>query len=278
MTANTLADAPSTPAESSEACAIACPLVIFTPAMRLISTILVVAAITLTTTAAYAQEQFPYGRFIGVIETKWMDDDRNMELTKPFVYVDPKGVRWEAPKGSVIDGASIPQFGWSIVGGPYEGGYRKASVIHDVACREKTRSWESVHLAFYHAMLAANVQPVRAKVMYAAVYYLGPRWPRIRTIPDIPEDRLRDRIAFEREQFSGFSGEVSVDIRPKGGGLASIPGRGSNSGGKVDLVLTWTPEESPLRKDEFSALKHKIEAEDLTLTDIQRYVPPQPPQ
>lgn len=242
--------------------------------MRLIVTTLVVAAITCTTTVSYAQEQFPHGRFIGEIVTKWLENGREMELTKPFVYVDPDGLRWEAPKGSVVDGASIPQFGWSVVGGPYEGEYRKASVIHDVACREKTRPWESVHGAFYNAMLAANVPPLRAKVMYAAVYYLGPRWPLVRTISDVPVHRLRDRIDFEKEQFSG---DFNVDIRGGTGGLTSIPEPGTSSGDKVDLVLTWTPEESPLRIDKFSALKHKIETEDLTLKDIRRYVPPQPP-
>jgi hypothetical protein len=61
------------------------------------------------------------------------------------------------------------------------------------------------------------------------------------------------------------------------GELASIPRPGTNSEDKVDLVLTWTPEESPLQKDEFSALKQKIETEDLTLNDIRRYISPQPP-
>ena len=235
-----------------------------------------VAAITFTTTASHAQEQFPHGRFIGEIVTKWLENGREMELTKPFVYVDPDGLRWEAPKGSVVDGASIPQFGWSVVGGPYEGEYRKASVIHDVACREKTRPWESVHEAFYHAMLAANVSPLRAKVMYAAVYYLGLRWPLVRTFPDVPVHGLRDRIDFEKERFWG--GNVSAVTRNKNGTVASVPRPGTNTDEKVDLVLTSTPDESPLREDEFSALKHKIETGDLTLSDIRRYIPSQPPQ
>jgi len=99
-----------------------------------------------------------------------------MRLLERFVYVDPSCKSWLAPAGAVVDGASIPQVAWSVIGGPFEGKYRDASVIHDVACSEKKASWQEVHLVFYYAMLARNVEILRAKVMYAAVYHFGPRW------------------------------------------------------------------------------------------------------
>jgi hypothetical protein len=97
-------------------------------------------------------------------------------LRAPLTYTDPACRKWIAPANSVVDGASIPQWAWSIIGGPFEGKYRDASVIHDVACDEKKAHWQDVHLTFYNAMLTNGVEIVKAKIMYAAVYYFGPRW------------------------------------------------------------------------------------------------------
>lgn len=119
-----------------------------------------------------------YGHYIGRVAAIWNPDGRTMKLMEAYAYIDPEGIRWEAPAGAEIDGASIPKQAWSIVGGPYEGLYRFASVIHDVACDEKKRPWEDVHLAFYYGMRASGVEEIRAKVMWAAVNEFGPRWPR----------------------------------------------------------------------------------------------------
>ncbi len=117
-----------------------------------------------------------YGKYVGTVKVEWLIDGRTMRLLDPFVYVDPQGLEWMAPAGSEVDGASIPKFAWSVIGGPFEGKYRNASVIHDVACDQKRRSWEVTHEAFYNAMLASEVEPVTARIMYAAVYHFGPRW------------------------------------------------------------------------------------------------------
>jgi len=121
-------------------------------------------------------EQEEYGRYIGTVKAEWLGDGRTMRLLETFTYIDPKGLAWIAPAGSEVDGASIPRVAWSVIGGPFEGKYRNASVIHDVACVQKIRPWESVHETFYFAMLASKVDPVKAKIMYAAVYNFGPRW------------------------------------------------------------------------------------------------------
>jgi hypothetical protein len=136
--------------------------------MRVIATVL----LSLVLSVSYAQN---FGSFEGDVVAKWIDG-RKMKLVEPFAYIDPSGLRWEAPKGSTVDGASIPQFAWSIIGGPFEGKYRQSSVIHDVACDKKERSWRSVHETFYYGMLASGVSPAKAKIMYAAVYHFGPRW------------------------------------------------------------------------------------------------------
>lgn len=120
---------------------------------------------------------WPNGRYIGEVVARWHADGRTMSLVQDFAYEDPGFERWDAPAGSVVDGASIPRVMWSIIGGPFEGMYRDASVIHDVACVARTRLWREVHEAFYFAMRASGVGEVQAKVMYAAVYHFGPRWP-----------------------------------------------------------------------------------------------------
>jgi hypothetical protein len=128
-----------------------------------------------------AQSQ-EYGEYTGEVDARWRADGRSMELLADFSYLDPKGIRWDAPVGSVVDGASIPQFAWSIIGGPFEGKYRSASVIHDVACDMQKRPWQDVHKAFYTAMMASDVNSLKAKIMYSAVYHFGPRWTVIREI------------------------------------------------------------------------------------------------
>ena len=152
----------------------------------------IVAALLLALYASYASAQ-SFGSFIGDVVSKWNSDGRTMTLVEPFAYLDPSGVRWDAPKGATVDGASIPQFAWSIIGGPFEGKYRASSVIHDVACVEKKRPWEAVHHTFYTGMLASGVSTVKAKVMYAAVYHFGPRWPVQQEIRQITSQTKEQR-------------------------------------------------------------------------------------
>ena len=101
---------------------------------------------------------------------------RRVRLLEELVYIDPRGKRWIAPKGAVVDGASIPQIFQNIIGTPYGGEYTLASVIHDVACNEQKEPWEEVHQMFYDAMLASGVEEQKASTMYLAVYEGGARW------------------------------------------------------------------------------------------------------
>ena len=123
-----------------------------------------------------------YGKFHGDVVARWLRhvvDDRNMELLEDFACTDPSGKKWVAPRGSVVDGASIPAALWSTIGPPFVGDYRRASVIHDVACEEKQETHQAVHLAFYYAMRADGVGWVKANMMYQAVKRFGPRWSRV---------------------------------------------------------------------------------------------------
>lgn len=126
-----------------------------------------------TACAAFAQKA---GEFKGDLVLKALPDGRNMELVAPFSYVDSHGVTWSVPRGTRVDGASIPGAFWSIIGAPYTGRYREASVIHDYFCATKSRHWKAVHKVFLDGMLARGVEKVQAQLMYLAVYRFGPRW------------------------------------------------------------------------------------------------------
>jgi hypothetical protein len=126
--------------------------------------------------SADTQEPQYFGRFEGDVIASWDADGRNMTLREDFAYVDAQDRRWVAPRGSVVNGASIPGGFWSFIGGPFEGKYRNASVVHDVGCEEMTASWEDVHRTFYEACRCGGVDETTAKMLYFAVYHFGPRW------------------------------------------------------------------------------------------------------
>lgn len=106
-----------------------------------------------------------------------MDEDgRTLILERAFSFKDAAGKTWRVPKGTRVDGASIPKVFWSLIGGPLEGQYRNASIIHDYYCDTKLRAWKDVHRNFYEGMIVGGVAESKAKLMYFAVYKFGPRW------------------------------------------------------------------------------------------------------
>lgn len=143
----------------------------FSPLPRLL---FLVGAVVLFASVADAKQ--PWGHYVGTLKARFDKNGRDMILLENFVYVDPQGAAWGSPAGSKIDGASIPQAFWSVIGGPFEGKYREASVIHDVACDQRSKPWKDVHRTFYTAMRCSGVGETRAKIMYYAVYHFGPRW------------------------------------------------------------------------------------------------------
>lgn len=130
---------------------------------------------------AYESTDPVFGRFRGNVVTKWITDDLEMQLVDDFHYVDARDKEWTAPAGSVINGASIPSVFWSVIGGPFEGRFRKASVLHDAACDQQTESWQDVHRMFFDACRCSRVGIGKAQTMYWAVYHFGPRWPKAGT-------------------------------------------------------------------------------------------------
>lgn len=123
-----------------------------------------------------ADQPHPWGFYSGSPETRWNPDGRTMTLLNELRYTDPKGQVWVAPPGSVVDGASIPRSLWSVMGGPFEGKYRNASVLHDVAYDQHNRPWQDCDRMFYNAMRCSGVGAVEAKTMYYSLYKFGHHW------------------------------------------------------------------------------------------------------
>ncbi|MBA3609487.1 MAG: DUF1353 domain-containing protein [Verrucomicrobiota bacterium] len=123
-----------------------------------------------------ATQDHPWGYFSGEPVTQWNRDGRSMTLLREFRYTDPTGYVWVAPAGSVVDGASIPRPLWTLMGGPFEGKYRYASVLHDVAYTIQNRPPKEADRMFYHAMRCSGVGPIEAKTLYFALLRFGWHW------------------------------------------------------------------------------------------------------
>src|SRR6187455_2798533 len=121
-----------------------------------------------------------WGHFTGPIETRWEDDGLTMVLLNELRYTDPYGEVWVAPAGSRVNGASIPRAFWGVIGGPFEGKYRNASVLHDVAYEEQKKPWPEVDRMFYNAMRCSGVGAVTAKTMYYSLVRHGRHWKNAR--------------------------------------------------------------------------------------------------
>lgn len=78
-------------------------------------------------------------KFEDALDVRPLDDGRNWLVLEDFFYatdvIMASGKRVTVPKGFVTDFASIPKVLWGIVGGPADGKYRKAAVIHDFLYR-----------------------------------------------------------------------------------------------------------------------------------------------
>ena len=209
-----------------------------------------------------------FGRYEGPVKAEFLDDGRKMRLLAAFIYIDPEEVKWEAPAGSVIDGASIPRIAWSIIGGPFEGKYRDASVIHDVACDQKVRSWESVHKAFYNSMRTSGVGIIKAKVMYGAVYHFGPRWSLSFTIV-VLRDQAEAAISKVKASLDPQS-QVQANVSIKSRNFLAIL---KNQPEKANVNINVVPSERRLHESDFAKLEKAITEKGLTLQDIRNYNP-----
>lgn len=108
--------------------------------------------------------------------------------TAPLEFVDGAGRQWVAPRQTLTDGASIPDVFIQIVGDPNSRDFVNAATVHDAYCgigNEEgavyhSQPWQDVHRVFYDSLIVSGTEPLRAKIMFAAVWLAGPRWDHIR--------------------------------------------------------------------------------------------------
>ena len=116
------------------------------------------------------------GRYTGKLILEPLQGGKQMKTMQDFGFLDADGKHWPVPPGTSLDGTSIPKALRSLWGGPWQGKYREASVVHDYYCAVRGADWQSVHCMFYRAMLVSGVSEPHAKLVYAGVYFAGPRW------------------------------------------------------------------------------------------------------
>ena len=119
------------------------------------------------------------GSFDGNVVVQWPAGDtsgRRLQLLADFTFIDDRGKQWLAPKGHVANGSSVPPLFRALFGQPFDGPWRRASMVHDYATRSLAEPWREVHRMFYDAAVAAGVSEADARLMYLAIYAQGPRW------------------------------------------------------------------------------------------------------
>lgn len=137
-----------------------------------------IAAMESTAAETMTEAVGGYGRFEGLpAKVSFDDNGRSAHLLEPISFFEESGREWAVPKDAWLDGASIPRPFWSVIGGPFEGKYREASIVHDRYCDVNLRPWRETHRMFHAAMLCRGVSALKARIMFYAVYRFGPRWP-----------------------------------------------------------------------------------------------------
>ncbi|MEP7008126.1 MAG: DUF1353 domain-containing protein [Sphingomonas bacterium] len=153
----------------------------------------------------------PFGWYDGLPSSIALEaDGRSAHLLAPLTYHDPDGIGWPVPIGARLDGASIPRLFWTLIGGPLDGKYRDASIVHDHYCITQSRTWRHTHSMFHEAMRCSGVSAALAGVMYYAVYRFGPRWSAADALEAVAG---RPAEAFDARTAESFQYDAEAIIR-----------------------------------------------------------------
>lgn len=156
-----------------------------------------------------------HGTFSGEPRTLWLTepgDDRAMRMLELFTFTDPSGLIWDAPADSLIDGASIPQVLWTFLGSPYIGDYRRASIVHDIACNRAgtdAKKRRAADRMFYRACRADKCSIAQSIVFYLGVR-IGAIWRHVpQWAPAMSVERTGPRLSRTAAEI-----RVENDFRP----------------------------------------------------------------
>lgn len=119
------------------------------------------------------------GKFLGQGRDFKLDATIKFWSAKHFNPIS-QSYLWSVQLGCTVDGASIPKFAWSIVGGPFSGAYRLSSGIHDIMCStlgcRGLVPYKIVHALFAEMIHAEGMRGRKEWYMAVAVMRGGPRW------------------------------------------------------------------------------------------------------
>ena len=194
-----------------------------------------------------SKEDKAYGVFSGEPRTVWLTEpgaDRRMELVEPITFEDAAGRVWDAPAGHRVDGASIPRALWTLVGSPYTGDYRRASILHDVACDRHPRDGPERRAGdemFYAACRAGGCGRLEAKLLFLGVR-VGSSWAGkgLRATESAGQVKLRPSVEDRMLQgeFERLGQEVAAQVSAvTAKGLVGAKERPAEAIAQVDAVL-----------------------------------------
>lgn len=169
-------------------------------------------------------------------------------MAEPLEFVDGNGRQWLAPRATLTDGASIPTVFIPIVGEPKSREFINAAAVHDAFCGVgnedgpvyHSRTWQETHRVFYDSLIVGGTEPVRAKVMFAAVWLGGPRWEvterrEMRSASPLPSALLAAGMREARDyiqqsdpdipELIGYLKRLELDMAQRGLRDGAAPGR-----------------------------------------------------
>jgi hypothetical protein len=117
--------------------------------------------------------------FFGDRSLSFDSDAYEVTTLGDFGFIDSSGTKWTVPKGTVVDGSSIPRPAWSVAGSPLGSGYVIPSVLHAryysllAAGVEGTPSRKAVDKMLYESLVKAGMSELRASIVYNAARTFG---------------------------------------------------------------------------------------------------------
>ncbi|MDD7973386.1 DUF1353 domain-containing protein [Roseinatronobacter alkalisoli] len=105
-----------------------------------------------------------------------------------FGYIDKQNIGWEADKGDVTDGASIPRWAQFFAGEPFEETYLPAAILHDHYSKSvrPVRGWYQTQKMFYEVLIASGVSESKAAILYAGVLIGSGKWLKAKASKPCP--------------------------------------------------------------------------------------------
>jgi len=141
--------------------------------MACLASALVIAAAPVTAANGAGQ-----GGFEGRVVVEWLDDAfvPSVRTLEDYGFRQAKGKFWQVARGQVFDGRGMPPLFYDLVGQPYGGNFRKASIVYESATQRMTEKWDEAQRMFFEAAVAEGVAVPEAKVMYLLLALQGSRW------------------------------------------------------------------------------------------------------